>query len=261
MSESLRQLQHAFMDYLNTGETASFQPHVIAQGRITVDTRLAIYRNAYRIRLTETIETDHEVLGLYLGDDLFDQMTRGYIQQHPSTVPSLRDFCDALPTFLAQKMPFSEHPILADIAAFERRLLNAFDAPDAQRLGFSDLQQLPVPDWPRCQLRFHPSVQIYSCQSNAVEAWQSIKAGHAPAEPDYSATRHWLLWRGDTRLTEFISLAPFQHELLMGFIQGRNFAEQCELMMQFFDAEQAPQQVLTALQAWFEMGLIISLCT
>ena len=120
MSESLRQLQHAFMDYLNTGETASLQPQIVAQGKVATDTRMAIYRNAYRIRLTETIETDHEVLGLYLGDDLFDQMARGYIQQHPSTVPSLRDFCDALPAFLTQQMPFSEHPILADIAAFER---------------------------------------------------------------------------------------------------------------------------------------------
>jgi len=103
-------------------------------------------------------------------------------------------------------------------------------------------------------------VQLFQCQSNAVEAWQSIKAGQTPTAPDYSAMRHWLLWRGETRLTEFISLAPYQYELLMGFIQGRNFAEQCELMMQYFDANEAPQQVLTALQAWFGMGLIIGIC-
>ncbi|MFO6423164.1 hypothetical protein [Motilimonas sp. KMU-193] len=100
---------------------------------------------------------------------------------------------------------------------------------------------------------------MFSCQSNAVDAWQSIKVEQAPDAPDYSSTRHWLLWRGATRLTEFISLAPYQHALLLGFIQGQNFAEQCELMLDYFDGEVAPQQVLSALQAWFEMGLIARL--
>ncbi|MGL4472866.1 MAG: HvfC/BufC family peptide modification chaperone, partial [Shewanella sp.] len=250
---------HSFMDYLNTGDAATLQSHIVEQGKITAETRMAIYRNAYQLRLIETIETDHEILGLYLGDDLFDDMARLYIQQHPSSVPSLRDFCDDLPRFLTQQPPFAEHPILTDIAAFERRLLNTFDARDALRLSFSDLQQLPAQLWPTCQLRFHPSVQIFQCQSNAVEAWQSIKAEQAPTAPDYSASRYWLLWRGDSRLTEFMSLLPFQYQLLMGFIQGLNFAQQCELMMQFFDAEHAAQQVLIALQAWFDMGLIIGL--
>ncbi|MCE2572843.1 HvfC/BufC N-terminal domain-containing protein [Motilimonas eburnea] len=256
MSGSLRQLQHAFMDYLNTGSASVLQPHIVEQGLVNVDTRMAIYRNAYRVRLRETIETDHEVLGIYLGDDLFEQMVAGYIEQHPSKVVSLRDYCDDLPLYLSQQAPFVQYPIVADIAAFERRLLNAFDAPEAPRLSFTDLQNLPASAWPHCQLRFHPSLQLFVCQSNAVEAWQSIKAEQAPAEPDHSAHRYWLIWRGATRLTEFISLAPYQHALLIGFIQGRNFAEQCELMLAYFDAEVAPQQVLSALQAWFEMGLI-----
>lgn len=263
----LQQLQHAFMDYLLASAavdtkptleqiTQTFKDKIAKQGGINADIRMQIYANAYRIRLTETLETDHEVLGIYLGDELFERMAKGYIASQPSAFTSLRSFADALPDYLTQDAFFSQYPIIADIARFERRLLNAFDAFDSERATFARLQALPAEQWPGCQLRFHPSVQLFQCNSNAVETWQALKQQASPPSPDYQGKRAWLLWRGESRLTEFISLSEYQLALLLGFIGGATFAEQCEMMLAFFSDTQAPMQVLQALQAWFQMGLI-----
>jgi hypothetical protein len=268
MSE-LAKLQQQFMDYLLSADPASpaaskpaaaaFQARIVNQHGINADVRMQIYANAYRIRLKETMETDHEMLGLYLGDELFDKLAKKYAQAHPSKFRSLREFCEALPDFLHQDSFFKQYPIIGDIARFERRLLNAFDAGDATRASFTQLQALPPAQWPSCKLRFHPSVQLFVCNSNAVESWQALKQANTPPVPDYQSKRAWLLWRGESRLTEFISLTQEQLLLLQGFIEGKNFATQCELMLDFHDEQLAPVKVLQALQAWFAMGIIRSL--
>jgi hypothetical protein len=260
----LAEIQQQFMQFLlsdkandNHGQIQSvMQKNVSDQAGISVEIRLAIYANAYRIRLKETIETDHQILGLYLGDDLFDKMAADYTRAYPSSNKSLRQFCDALPDFLQQDNFFKQHPIIADLARFERRLLNSFDAADSPRASFNDLQALPPQQWPNCCLRFHPSVQVFTCHSNAVEAWQALKIDTPPPAPDYLSPRAWLLWRGGSRLTEFVSLSAAQHGLLLGFMQGNNFANQCEHMLEWHDEQSAPLMVLQTLQAWFKQGLI-----
>ncbi|MBE8167125.1 MAG: DUF2063 domain-containing protein [Shewanella sp.] len=263
---NLKALQDSFFDYIMRASANEidakdhpFISQVAEQSGISAEARLQIYSNGYFARLRSTIETDHDTLAHYLGDELFDKMVQEYVASQPSHFRSLRQFCDALPAFLADTAPFNEHPQIADIATFERRLLNSFDAQDSQRATFEDLQSLPAEYWPQTQLRFHSSVQLFSCHSNAVEVWQAVKAEETPPDVDIDNQRHWLLWRGHTRLTEFISLSPHQFDLIRGFIDGATIAAQCEMMLEYFDEQQAPTEVLGALQAWFSMGLVRSL--
>lgn len=263
----LKKLQDDFMQYLlcpnqNTGE--QFHGWVDEQAGLPAVQRMQIYANGYVLRLRETIDTDHELLGIYLGDDLFDKMVEGYVRAHPSTYRSLRQFADALPEYLAKDEFFGQYPLISELAAFERRLISAFDAADSELAGFSELQAIPPQQWPAICFRFHASVQIFRCQTNAVETWQALKQKQTPPQPEMpadvqsgvGALRTWLIWRGHERLTEFMSLSPSQHALLLGFLEGNNFSEQCESMLEWFTAEEAPMQVLQALQAWFQMGII-----
>ncbi|WP_144210594.1 HvfC/BufC N-terminal domain-containing protein [Shewanella donghaensis] len=259
----LAEIQQQFMHYLlaadNDKSDSEELTHQISQQQgLSAKHRLQIYANAYRIRLTETMETDHQILGLYLGDDLFDKMAKEYTQAFPSKAKSLRQFCDNLPSFLASDSFFSAHPILADLARFERRLLNAFDAAEAPRADYSELQNIPPQQWPDICLRFHPSVQLFKCKSNAVESWQALKGDEQPKAPDYQIERYWLLWRNQQRLTQFESLHQSQFALINGFIEGHNFAQQCELMLNWYEADLAPMKVLQTLQDWFAKGIIRS---
>lgn len=258
MSQSLRALQQEFMAYITQGEDAIAE-HVVDQGNVSTDTRLHIYANAYRMRFKETIETDHPVLGTYLGDDLFDQMVAGYIQAHPSQQRSLRHFCDALPGYLKVTAPFRDNLIIADIARFERALMSAFDAGEAERVSLADLQALPPEQWPAMQLRFHPSVQIFKTHWNCVESWQAIKQEQAPqpAQPQHNS--HWVIWRNHELLTEFISLPDHELQMVEAALHGADFAALCELLLEHFDAEHVGLEAVNALSNWINLGLLSQL--
>ncbi|MEA3274052.1 MAG: DNA-binding domain-containing protein [Pseudomonadota bacterium] len=177
----LRALQEDFLAYLLSGDVR-IAGNIVDQAPVGRETRLNIYGNAYRVRLKETLETDHEMLGLYLGDALWDQMADGYIDAHPSHYRSLRQFGDALPEWLRHNPPFVDHPQIAELADFERRLLVSFDAADAARADSGELAALPPVQWPGLRLRFHPSVQPFRADWNSVEIWQALKAGATPPD-------------------------------------------------------------------------------
>jgi len=244
----LIKLQHEFMQHLLDKDSAIAQ-NVTQQGQVPVSTRLGIYGNAYKVRLKGSIENDHEMLGIYLGDELFDLLAAGYIASKPSHYTSLRDFCQHLPEYLRATKPFADNPIIAEIADFERLLLIAFDAGNAQRATIEDLTSTPQQQWPDLKLRFHPSLQIYAAHWNSVPSWQALKAERSPPQQE-ALNAQWLIWRNRYRITEFRFLANDEHAMLNGFLQGCNFAEICELLLEYHVEEEVAENALKHMMSW-----------
>lgn len=252
---SLDQLQAQMLAFLRQG--TSVEPLLAEVEGIDNKQRLGIYHNAYRARLIEAIEVDHPVLGVYLGDTLFDQMVLAYIDQHPSSFKSLRQFADNLPQFLSSDNYFREIPFVAELARFERLLLTAFDAPEKAAAQANFLQQLTPEQWPATQLKLHPSVQIFDCQWNVVHIWQQMKAEQCPPDP-IEGENHWLLWRNRDRLTEFISLDEFGNLLIKQLILGSDLAKVCEELLTELDPEQIASSLASTLDSWLEKGILCS---
>ena len=74
MPQILQEQQKQLMAYLRDQQN-NISGYIASQGGINTNARLGIYRNAYQMRLRESIEVDHPVIGTYLGDELFDLMT------------------------------------------------------------------------------------------------------------------------------------------------------------------------------------------
>jgi hypothetical protein len=249
----LAKLQAQMINYL-TDSDMTISQHIVEQGNITKDVRLNIYKNAYVQRLKEVIDNDHPVLGSYLGDDLFDEMVEGYVKEFPSNCTSLRYYADNLPLFLAQQTPFSSHPILSELASFERLLLTAFDAADVETFNLNDLQQIAEHQWPTVVFRFQPSIQIANFHWNSVESWQALKAEQAPA-PAIAGDNTWLLWRNKERLTEFRSLSKEELTLMTMILAGNNFSALCEYLLTSSSSDNVTELALNYLASWIEQGL------
>lgn len=256
----LSDLQHSFFKYL-LGHDSDFIEHVLDQGTVSAGTRADIYRNGYRLRLQDTINTDHEVLGHYLGDELFDQMVDGYIDRYPSHSTTLRLYAEHLPEFLRENQPFSEHPVLAELAAFERVLLYAFDAPDGGRESADVLLDLPADKWPSMRFRFHPSMQFFPACWNSVEIWQALKAEQVPPVAAAQQLRQWLLWRNKERITEFRPLEVYEFEVLQAALAGNDLAVLCERLVEWYAPEQVGQEALGLLRTWLSQGVLQQLVT
>lgn len=254
----LAQIQQEFMALLRTNDRA-LENDIIQAGMLNNTQRADIYRSAYRIRLRGVLDSDHAMLGIYLGDDLFEQMVEGYIDAMPSQHPSLRYFGDRLPDFLQHTLPFSSHPILAEISAFERILLNAFDSADADRLTSDLLQNIPADKWPVLKFDFHPSLHTFQCHWNAVESWQSIKNDQAPPSPARNENTHiWAVWRGPKILTEYKSISFVEHLALSSMQQQSVFAEVCETIQDHIPEDQIAATLFGFVSSWLDRGWITS---
>lgn len=253
---SLASLQKTMMGYLLKGETI-IEKSIVKQGNVSNKTRLNIYKNAYQARLKEVIDNDHPILGMYLGDDLFDEMVSGYIDYSPSNCTSLRDYANQLPLFLTKQKPFSQHPIISEIAQFERLLLDAFDAEDAKRYSKEDLQKLSPSDWLELTFRFHPSVQLTSFEWNCVESWQALKKETAP-DAATQKSNSWLIWRNPQRLTQFRSLNEEEIVLIRMILNGDSFSALCEYLYNVSSDEDVSILALNYINSWLDDGILRS---
>jgi hypothetical protein len=252
---SLRTLQAALIGFLRDGDNG-VEALVAEQPPLSPAARLAIYGNAYGVRLRQALETDHEMLAAYLGDGQFAEMADRYIRAYPSSVTSLRHFGAQLPEFLRRQSPYNGLPVLAELAAFERLMLDVFDAADAPRADLAELQALAPADWPNMKVRLHPSVQRFSTQSNAVAIWQALKAGQAPPEAELQMPGDWVLWRGIDRLSQFRSLPPTERLVLEAVFQGETFAGLCESLLPHLAEDTISETVLGCLLGWLEAGMV-----
>ena len=121
--------------------------------------RLHIYGYAYQSRLSEVLSVDFPALKNLLGDSQFDDMVRAYLQAYPPDQPSIRWAGRNLPTFLVSTAPYSEQPVLSEMAAFEWAQGETFDAADSQLAIVQDLFSLAPEQWGMATLNLIPSLR------------------------------------------------------------------------------------------------------
>ncbi len=260
MSAELAQLQRSFLAAMRAAEATAALATQLGDGDINRSgIGLAIYQNAYSARLTDALANDHPQLGKFLGDALWLELCGRYIQAQPSRFSSLRNFGDTLPDFLRATEPYATRGVLAELAQFERRLLDCFDAPDASVATWAQLLATPGEHWPDMRVRFHPSLQRHTVQCNSVEIWRALKAQLDPPEL-IAASKNWMLWRDHERVTRFRALGSaaqeYEDAAYQCFQTGGNFAGLCELMQQTHDSSEVPALALGLLQRWCNEGWI-----
>jgi hypothetical protein len=141
------------------------------------------------------------------------------------------------------------------LAAFERRLLDGFDAADAERASWDEVVALAPENWPGLRVRFHPSVQPWQARFNSVEIWRALKGDQAPP----AAARidsDWALWRDEQRITRFRSLEAIGRFALAHFLAGGDFAGLCERLAEWLDTDAIPATAIALLQRWSGEGWI-----
>ena len=227
MKPNLQAIQHDFQGYVLGGDREQPAITVLIDDHfgLAARDRLAIYYDAYRMRLADALAEAFDKTYSYVGDNAFAELCSGYIERHPSQFRNLRWFGDHFPAFAAGALP--EHPIVAELAAFEWALGLAFDAADAPVLTLQDLQKLDPEAWETIGFALHPSLQLLSLQYNAPAIWLALGKEEAP--PDVVVSEEpttWLVWRKDLQ-PHFRSLTAYEAMALRGLGAGRSFPDVC----------------------------------
>lgn len=218
-----------------------------------------VYRHAYVARLAEALAADYEQLHAYMGDAGFAQLAKAYVGAHPSDQRNARWFGRHLPDYLRQTPVYAGHPEVAELAALEKALNDAFDGPDAEPLSVLHLAALTPEDWPALELRPHPTAIRLSFATNAVDIWSALKAETAPpklralAEPIMV-----LVWRQDV-MARFRPFAAEEAMMWNEAAKGVRFGALCEMVATFGGEDGAELRAASYLKSWVDMGMLANL--
>ena len=223
------------------------------------DARLAIYRDAYRLRLIEVLGNDYDVLHAYLGDELFDALAGEYVAAHPSTFRNVRWFGGKLAEFLEATPRFAGHAEVADLARFEWSLGRAFDSPDENPVLFEEVAAVPPEAWADLRFRPHPSLRKLDLSTNAVAIWKEIGNEADPPAPETSTKPvAWAIWRKQ-HSPFFRSLQDDEAWALNALLSRASFGEICAGLCEWVAEREAPARAAGLLRGWVEEGWIAEL--
>jgi hypothetical protein len=258
-ASTLHQLQRGFQDYVLHREP-SIQAAVADTSKFEASARLAIYAEAYRLRLLEVLENDYPTLRKFIGADAFAEVGLAYIDACPSQHFSVRYFGKYLPTFLAETA-YAQQACMTELAAFEWALGEAFDAADELPITSQDIGDIAPDDWPRMRLKLHPSLRRLDLHWDVTALWHAADQGQAMPEPQNQGVAiPWLIWRQDLR-NYFRSLSAHEAWALDAIAKGLCFADLCAGLCRWVSETEAASRALKHLQCWIRDGLLISVTT
>jgi hypothetical protein len=252
---SLKDLQESFQAGILAGDDAILgEVNDSACEQRTV--LFGVYRNAYVLRLAEILSNDYEQVHAYLGDVGFSKLAKAYIAANPSDQRNARWFGRHLPAFARATAPFADHPEVAEIAALEKALADAFDGPDAAPLSLEALATIPGEDWPHLVFEPHPTAIRLTFHTNAAEQWSALKAETAPPPPSrLPEPQALLVWRQDF-MARFRPLDAEEAMMWNEAAKGARFGVLCEMVATFGGEDEAEFRAATYLKTWIDSKML-----
>ena len=254
----LRELQQDMQRHL-LGEESAVAAAIVDAPPLPAAERLAIYRNAYQVRLIDALHDTYPILHALLGDEAWLVLGEAYVAAHPSVFRSIRWYGGELADFLARCPPFGDEPILAEVALLEWTLAGVFDAQDAKGLQRAALAAVAPSAWGDLTFQFHPSLRRLEFSWNTAAVWKAMSADETPPRPEPGvAPVPWLLWRQNLQ-NYFRSMSGAESAALNAALRGRSFGEICEDLSALLPEDEIPAAAAGLLGTWADSGILVGL--
>jgi hypothetical protein len=245
---SLARIQGDLQSFLLRGDRA-VEAQVVGTQRVSIETRLGIYRHAYAARLVDALRANYPAMAKLLGDAQFEKLGLAYVTSHDSHSFTVRQYGDELSCAMPTEF-------LQELARWEWTIADVFDAPDAVPVTAASLADIAPEEWSELRFGFHPSTRRLTLSTNTPQVWKALADDSEPPVPGVLEATTWLLWRHGLR-TFYRSPAKDEAEMLDGALRGTSFGDQCANLCMHCTEEQAPARAAGFLRQWIESGLIV----
>ena len=256
MSQSLADIQLALQNYL-LGKQRDLDSLTLETPQFSREERLFIYHNAYRLRLIDALRNDYPALEMYLGEDDFVQLCGEFIAAHPSQHPSLRWLGEKFPDFLRGHEHYGTQVSVIELAEFEWAQTMVFDAADESAMDMDSLRNLQPEQWMSLELQFQDSVRLLFFETNAPAIWSSLVKENEVLLAE-ERKQAWLVSREDLQVV-YRPVEEPEASAINDFLLGKNFADVCGGLCEWFEEEHVPLQAAQYLQRWIHSKLILSI--
>jgi hypothetical protein len=180
-----------------------------------------------------------------------------YVDNYNSSHPSLRYYSQHLLELLTSQKPYADLPVLFEIAKIERAFNDSFDAANCVTVDIAELSQVQTEDWPVLQFQFHSSLQLLPCEFNSFPIWKALTEEQTPPTLVKDAST-WVVWRKEL-VSRYRTLEAAEAHALKLAMDGANFSEICEQLLDYFDEQTTPGKATAFLQAWINEKMVCQL--
>ena len=224
---SLSELQEDFQAYL-LHQGNAIQADITHTEALSSIKRLEIYRDAYYLRLLESLTQDYSVVYAMMGEEPFNQFAYDYILAHPSRFKSIRWFGNRVAHFMQKTEPYCNQSWLIELAEFEWLLTEAFDERDSDIVTIEHMATIPFESWPDMQFALHPSFRKITLHWNVASLWDAYKEQNTLLSPQKTDDPiSWIIWRKDQTI-HFRSLTLDEAYVIDAMHLGKSFSTICE---------------------------------
>ena len=191
--------------------------------RLTSRAQLAIYQRSYYLRLLKCMEEQFPALCHALGQELFRDFARQFLQALPSVSYTLYELGARFPGYLEDTRPDRDETedqreswvdFMIDLARFERAVFVMFDAPGHEGKPFADEH---VPDR---RLGLQPCFALHEFRFPVGAYYHQVRAEDDPPFPPRQGS-FVALMRIDY-LTRTIPLSEVHYRFLKFLAEGRD---------------------------------------
>jgi hypothetical protein len=212
---------------------------------------LPVYANAYRVTLRDCLADAYAKTRAWLGEAAFDDCADAYIAAHPPVSWTLGAYGEAMPDWLAARLP--DQPDVGELAWLEWRLRASFTAAAGTPVA---PEALAAADWERVMLRVADHVAARTTVADIPTIWNALNEKRASDRVLLDAPAGLVVWR-DALTPRFRTTSVVEAAALTLLGAGETFAAICVAMQIDHTATAADLGALLA--RWLSDGLIVGL--
>jgi hypothetical protein len=191
---SLATLQNDFQSLVLDPECRSADWVADSKHGLGSKQRLAIYHNAYRIRLTEVLRDTFEHTASYIGDEWFDRLAGSYVQANTSEHSNIGLYGQAFPEHLARVLKHDQE--VAELAHLDWTLRRAFDGSNADVITREALEKLAAEGVSIEKFSPVPTLKLCLHHFNTLDIWHAINQEEVPPQVvALDEPMHVMTWR------------------------------------------------------------------
>lgn len=250
---TLAQAQTAFMAQI-LDEGAALPRGWGASQRAGMD----IYRNAYRVRLVETLADVYERTREWVGEESFRRAAAHHLITHAPNSWTIDHVGAGFDATLAEL--FANDPEVEELAWLEWTMHCVFVAADGEPLtpqGFGAATAgIADDEWAGLRFSLLPGLTFRPIRFDCGGVWRALADGTGAPDPlTFDAPRGLVVWR--ERLTPvFRTVAAAELACLEAVAGGASYGAACDLLVERLGEEEATQFAGSMLGRWLGDGWI-----
>ena len=158
-----------------------------------------------------------------MGADLFNKVCAQYIEGHPSTSYSLKNYGQTFPQFLNTTAKTKEYPFLEDLAQLELLIKEIENSPTPDPLPAEQAQDLLASD--DFTMSFIEAMTVFQSHYSVHALWEASKdPGLRVEQIRWNMPESLLLFKKDHSV-QMSLLDPIEAEILSQLQEGRSISE------------------------------------